>query len=132
MRGGGIGGVVAGTPIKNQMIQLTPNMPTINTTNFVWTSIGDLTTQNIVFEVMVRNNSSVKVADWLICNSASDIEPAAFKMASEIIPIGPILASGQNSRGHFWKEDTTCLEWLDQQPQRLVIYIAFGSFTVFN
>ncbi|THG20321.1 hypothetical protein TEA_029456 [Camellia sinensis var. sinensis] len=29
-------------------------------------------------------------------------------------------------------KDSTCLEWLDQQPANLVIYVAFGSFTVFD
>ncbi|KAJ0785872.1 putative 2,4-dihydroxy-7-methoxy-2H-1,4-benzoxazin-3(4H)-one 2-D-glucosyltransferase [Helianthus annuus] len=26
----------------------------------------------------------------------------------------------------------TCLEWLDQQPACSVVYVAFGSFTIFN
>jgi hypothetical protein len=29
-------------------------------------------------------------------------------------------------------EDTGCLEWLDAQADRSVVYVAFGSFTVFN
>ncbi|CAL5369818.1 unnamed protein product [Camellia sinensis] len=31
-----------GTPTKNQMIQLSPTMPAISTTHFVWACIGDL------------------------------------------------------------------------------------------
>ncbi|KAF6163321.1 hypothetical protein GIB67_025185, partial [Kingdonia uniflora] len=38
----------------------------------------------------------------------------------------------EQSAGHFWQEDVICLNWLDQQPDRSVIYIAFGSFTVFD
>ena len=37
-----------------------------------------------------------------------------------------------NSAGNFWPEDQTCLEWLNQQPPCSVIYVAFGSSTIFN
>ncbi|THG13120.1 hypothetical protein TEA_008635 [Camellia sinensis var. sinensis] len=40
-----------GTPTKNQMIQLSPTMPAISTTHFVWACIGDLATQKTFFEV---------------------------------------------------------------------------------
>ncbi|VVA29698.1 PREDICTED: UDP-glycosyltransferase 83A1 [Prunus dulcis] len=61
-------------------------------------------------------------------------EPAAFTLAPEILPIGPLLASNrlENSAGYFWPQDLTCLNWLDQQPPCSVIYVAFGSFTVLD
>jgi hypothetical protein len=116
------------------LIHSAPDMPTMSSTTLAWSCFGDLTTQKIIFEVIAKNNHYLKAADWLICNSSFDLEPAAFSVAPEIIPIGPLLASnrGQNSAGHFWQEDTTCLEWLDQQPPRSVMYVAFGSFTVFD
>ncbi|CAL5370724.1 unnamed protein product [Camellia sinensis] len=102
----------SGTPIKNQMIQLAPTMPAIHTSKLGW---------------------SVKVANWLICNSASELEPAAFSLFRNILPIGPLLSTNRHgkSAGSFWEEDSTCLEWLDQHPPDSVIYVAFGSFTVF-
>ncbi|EFJ07554.1 hypothetical protein SELMODRAFT_133460, partial [Selaginella moellendorffii] len=27
----------------------------------------------------------------------------------------------------FWTEDMSCLDWLDEQPSKSVIYISFGS-----
>ncbi|CAK9186015.1 unnamed protein product [Ilex paraguariensis] len=123
-----------GTPIKNQMIQLSPSMPSINTTNLAWACIGDLTAQKIIFEVVVKNIESSKTVDWVICNSSYDLESATFTLFPHLSPIGPLLASNRlgKSAGYFWPEDSTCLRWLDQQPSHSVIYVAFGSFTVFD
>ncbi|KAM1460929.1 hypothetical protein ACFX15_044478 [Malus domestica] len=87
-----------------------------------------------MFQSMLKCNKAVQVADWLLCNSAYDLEPATFTFTPEILTIGPLLASRRlgNSAGYFWPQDLTCLEWLDQQPPNSVIYVAFGSFTIFK
>jgi hypothetical protein len=109
-------------------------MPAMSTENFVWTCVGNLTMQKNIFELLVRNNQSVKVIEWLLCNSTYDLEPATFTLAPNILPIGPLLASNRlgDSVGNFWPEDTNCLKWLNQQPPCSVIYISFGSFTIFD
>lgn len=115
----------------------------MNTSDFVWTRMGNQTMQKIVFDMLVHNNKGVKSADWLICNSTYDLEPGAFKLAPEIVPIGPLLSSNrlkpntlppeaEPQAGSFWPEDSTCLNWLDQQPLCSVVYVAFGSSTIFN
>ncbi|KAF6165133.1 hypothetical protein GIB67_000717 [Kingdonia uniflora] len=123
-----------GRLMKNQMIQLSPTMPAINPANFIWLCIGDAATQKQIFEIMVNNNKAQKVANWLICNSSYGLEPAAFELIPNILPIGPLFASSQLEKpeGHFWAEDVTCLNWLNQQPDRSVIYVAFGSITIFD
>ncbi|KAF7803068.1 UDP-glycosyltransferase 83A1-like [Senna tora] len=126
-----------GTPTKDQIIQLSSKMPLMRTEHFVWAQIGeDLKAQKIVFNYMRSNNKAMQVAHWVICNSTSELEPSAFAYAPEILPIGPLLSSKGNHfgnlEGSFWPEDSTCLNWLDQQPDNSVIYIAFGSFTVFD
>ncbi|KAL3525861.1 hypothetical protein ACH5RR_014233 [Cinchona calisaya] len=119
---------------KQQIVQFAPTMPMMNTSEFVWARAGNMAVQKIIFEAMVQNNRIVKLADWLICNSTYDLEPGAFDLAPEIKPIGPLLASNRlgNSAGHFWQQDTTCLNWLDKQPNGSVIYVAFGSITTFS
>ncbi|CAL9014281.1 unnamed protein product [Prunus brigantina] len=117
-----------GTPTKEQAIKLlSPDVPGMNTANLVWACLGSKALQKNVFELMVRNNKSIKLADWLLCNSTYDLEPA------EILPIGPLLASNRlkDSAGNLWQGDC-CLNWLDQQPPQSFIYVAFGSFTVFD
>ncbi|KAJ4707322.1 UDP-glycosyltransferase [Melia azedarach] len=55
-------------------------------------------------------------------------------MVPELLPIGPLLASNRlgNSAGYFWPEDSDCLKWLDKQQLKSVIYVAFGSITIFD
>ncbi|KAF5958714.1 hypothetical protein HYC85_005939 [Camellia sinensis] len=73
-------GIKVRTPIKNQMIQLSPTMPVIHASKLVWACIGDLATDKAVFEMVSRNKKSVKVANWLICNSAFELKSAAFSL----------------------------------------------------
>ncbi|RWR92431.1 7-deoxyloganetin glucosyltransferase-like protein [Cinnamomum micranthum f. kanehirae] len=45
---------------------------------------------------------------------------------SRQIPDGPSKSIGSN----LWKEDTTCLDWLDQKEPLSVLYVNFGSIAV--
>ncbi|XP_019429529.1 PREDICTED: UDP-glycosyltransferase 83A1-like isoform X1 [Lupinus angustifolius] len=123
-----------GTPAKDTTIQLSPMMPAMRTTEFTWACIGDMKTTKIMIEAVKKNNEALKVAEWVICNSTYNHEAAAFTFAPEILPIGPLQASNhiEYLAGNFWSEDSTCLNWLDQQPPHSVIYVAFGSFTIFD
>eukprot|EP00257_Ricinus_communis_P019901 XP_015579013.1 UDP-glycosyltransferase 83A1 [Ricinus communis] len=123
-----------GTPTKEQIIRLSPAMPAMNTAKFVWACLGNKEAQKNIFGLMVKNNKAMKLTDWLLCNSTYELEPEAFNLAPQILPIGPISASNrqEDSVGNFWSEDSTCLQWLDQQPQHSVIYVAFGSLTIFH
>ena len=106
-------------------------MPAMNSANFVWTCLGNEDMQKNVFELMVKNNTSVKKTDWLLCNSTYDLEPAAFNLAPQIRAIGPLLASN-NDQASSDPEPSTCLKWLEQQRPNSVIYVAFGSFTILD
>ncbi|XP_044467853.1 UDP-glycosyltransferase 83A1-like [Mangifera indica] len=119
---------------SGRMIELGANMPTITSAELVW-NCGDLITQRNVFQLIVKGTDGTQMAaDYLICNTTYDLEPEAFNLVPKILPIGPLLASNRqgNSAGYFWPEDSTCLTWLDQQQPRSVIYVAFGSLTVFD
>ncbi|XP_021297681.1 UDP-glycosyltransferase 83A1-like [Herrania umbratica] len=124
-----------GTPInKEKMIQLSPNTPAMHPKNFLWVCLGDFNTQKIIFKYAERNINAIAKAEWLICNTTYDLEPEALILVPEILPIGPVSSTNQLGAlgGSFWPEDATCLKWLDQLPPGSVIYVAFGSFTVFD
>ncbi|GFP90402.1 UDP-glycosyltransferase 83a1 [Phtheirospermum japonicum] len=123
-----------GTPLKHQIIQFAPTMPMISPSDFVWNRLQILAVEKQMFNIMTQNNEPTLSADRLICNSTHDLEPGAFALAPQIIPIGPLLASNRlgHSSGHFWPHDPSCLKWLDHHPPGSVIYIAFGSSTIFN
>ncbi|KAG4914662.1 hypothetical protein JHK87_052219 [Glycine soja] len=123
-----------GTPTKKQVIQLSPTMPSVSTEKLVWACVGNKIAQKHIFQLMVKNINSMQKTEWLLCNSTHELEPAAFSLAPQIIPIGPLLSSNhlRHSAGNFWPQDLTCLKWLDQHSPCSVIYVAFGSFTTFS
>ncbi|XP_058068814.1 UDP-glycosyltransferase 83A1-like [Magnolia sinica] len=123
-----------GFPTKHQMIKLSPTMPEFSTNHLVWICVGDRDTQKSIFRYLFECSRAVKFADWFLCNSFYEIEQSAFDLYPNILPIGPLLAGRRLGRleGNFWPEDSTCLSWLDEQPACSVVYIAFGSFTIFD
>ncbi|PWA52924.1 UDP-glucuronosyl/UDP-glucosyltransferase [Artemisia annua] len=122
-----------GVPLEN-IFHLSPNMPPMSTAEFGWACMGTLETTKILFKYAVEAVEAEKTAEWKLCNSTHELEAPTFNMFPNLLPIGPLLASNRLSKqaGHFWQQDSTCLAWLDQQPMSSVIYVAFGSFTIFN
>lgn len=108
-------------------------MPPVRSLNLPW-RVGDSATIKAGFSLTVGAVEGVKLAEQLICNSTTELEPGPFSFYPQLLPIGPLLASNRLAvqAGHFWQEDSTCLAWLDQQQPSSVIYIAFGSMTMFN
>ncbi|TKV91274.1 hypothetical protein SEVIR_9G084700v4 [Setaria viridis] len=123
-----------GWPKRQETFQFAPGMPPLHTSHLSWNNAGAPKDQPAIFQLVVRNNEAKDLAEVTVCNSFGDAEPAAFKLYPDILPVGPLFADVQFKKpvGQFLPEDARCLEWLDAWPDRSVVYVAFGSFTVFN
>ncbi|CAI9763272.1 unnamed protein product [Fraxinus pennsylvanica] len=123
-----------GQPMRKESIQLSPTMPLIKTSDLFWNCMHDEVQRKLLFKFSIKIIEPTKLAERLICNSSSCLESGTFASYPDFLPIGPLLSSNRlgKSTGYFWREDSGCLAWLDQQPPHSVVYVAFGSFTVFD
>ncbi|CAN6479905.1 unnamed protein product [Victoria cruziana] len=105
-----------------------------------------------VFRILDRDNIRLSYANEeaqamfkgtaLIINTFADLEPevleAARSRVSHLFAVGPIrklrriIARTELSslKSSLWKEDESCLPWLDKQEPESVVYVNFGSITV--
>ncbi|KAJ6843055.1 7-deoxyloganetin glucosyltransferase-like [Iris pallida] len=97
---------------------------------------------DIMLNFFVRETRRASMASAIILNTFDDLErpvlDAMAKMLPPIYTIGPIcllsrhippnspLASMGSS---LWKEDTSCLEWLEGKDPGSVVLVSFGSIT---
>ncbi|KAL5582180.1 hypothetical protein UlMin_014622 [Ulmus minor] len=123
-----------GFPTKKQMIKLTNDMPALETSELPWLVGKHSTSKNLGFEYVDSYIQGCKLADWWLCNTTYNLESAALSLFPKLLPIGPLNMPSQaiehRSQAQFWVEDSSCLNWLDQQAPSSVIYVAFGSITV--
>ncbi|XP_054778095.1 UDP-glycosyltransferase 83A1-like [Prosopis cineraria] len=117
-----------GLPIKNEEIQLSPDMPLMDPAKFAWTTLG----KSFFGPMLQEAQTLISLGQWWLCNTTYELEPGALSISPKFLPIGPLLPDEQNSSSSFWQEDQTCLDWLDQQPPRSVIYVSFGSLAVMD
>ena len=118
--------------------QLSPSMPAMDTGLIWWSHFLGPTTEKKMFNYVVHCMRALKLIEWWLCNSTYELEPGALSSVPKLLPIGPLLRSYDNtsatatSLGQFWEEDLSCMSWLDQQPHGSVLYVAFGSVTLFD
>lgn len=102
---------------------------------------GDLQDQNVQFYKTERQENSR--ANGLILNSFEELEGPILNQIRIVCPniytIGPLHAHlksklskqtsppAATSSSSLWKEDRSCIEWLDAQQPRSVLYVSFGS-----
>ncbi|KAJ0974986.1 hypothetical protein J5N97_016951 [Dioscorea zingiberensis] len=98
---------------------------------------------DIVLNYVLRDMERVPKASAFIINTFDDLEEDVLQWISSILTspiytIGPLCLlarhlpkSPLNSIGsNLWKEDTSCLKWLDGKEASSVVYVNFGSVTV--
>ncbi|KAM3188812.1 hypothetical protein ACQJBY_067648 [Aegilops geniculata] len=121
-----------GFPKRREAVELAPEMPPVYTSHMLWSVDGGPEVQHVVFQLVCRNTEAGSLADVVVCNSFLEAEATAFELFTDILPVGPLLADPGKPVGQFLPEDTRCLGWLDAHPDRSVVYVAFGTSTVFE
>ncbi|KAF8775592.1 hypothetical protein HU200_004368 [Digitaria exilis] len=100
-----------------------------------WSIDGAHEGQEVAYRLVSSNTEAARRhAEIVVCNSFRDAEAAAFELFPSIVPVGPLFADAELCKpvGQLLPEDTGCMRWLDAQPDRSVVYVAFGSFAIFD
>ncbi|XP_030519499.1 UDP-glycosyltransferase 83A1-like [Rhodamnia argentea] len=130
------GGVVDnnGFAPKNDLITILEDLPAYKSNDLVWSCPEDPAIHKAIFKFLSSIVHHSKRTNSFLCNSFRDLEAPACSGIPGALPIGPLMASARlvHRRGSLWNEDSTCLNWLDQHPALSVIYIGFGSTTIFG
>ncbi|XP_048138595.1 UDP-glycosyltransferase 83A1-like [Rhodamnia argentea] len=130
------GGVIDnnGIALKNDLTVISKDIPPYKSNDSTWNCPEDPIMQKVFFQCISAIPLYSKRSNSFICNSFHELEEPAISVIPGALPIGPLIASAQLShlRGSPWNEDSTCSKWLDQHPTQSVIYVAFGSMTIFS
>uniref|UniRef100_A0A0D3HCD0 UDP-glycosyltransferases domain-containing protein n=1 Tax=Oryza barthii TaxID=65489 RepID=A0A0D3HCD0_9ORYZ len=124
-----------GSALTQEAFQLSPDMPMMQPAHLAWNCIGNDEGQELLFRYLLAGVRAVDECDYILCNSFRGAEAATFARFPKILPVGPLLTGERPGMpvGNFWRpEDGACMSWLDAQPARSVVYVAFGSFTMFD
>ena len=67
----------------------------------------------------------------VLVNTCQELEVGALAAmgAHDVLPVGPVLPSGDDEAGIFKQDGAEYMEWLDAQPASSVVYVSFGSLS---
>ncbi|XP_027924092.1 UDP-glycosyltransferase 83A1-like [Vigna unguiculata] len=127
---------------SKKTIQLSPSMPEMEPRTFFWLHMAGIIDSSHYLNYLVHHcTPALNLTEWWFCDTAHELEPEVLTLLPKLIPIGPLLRIDHRSKtnnapprslGQFWEEDLSCMSWLDEQAHGSVVYVAFGSFTLFD
>ena len=106
--------------------------------SFIWTMDEDA----FMIKFVLRETERASRASAIILNSFQSLEGNVLEAMEKILPpiytVGPLSLLSQQSEtspasimgSNLWKEDWSCLEWLEGRKLDSVVYVNFGSITV--
>ncbi|KAF2284005.1 hypothetical protein GH714_017914 [Hevea brasiliensis] len=125
----------------DQTIDWLPGMPTLKLRDMPsFIRVTDV--KDIMFDFMAAESHKTLKADAIIFNTFDEFEQEVLdaikaRFHSRIYTIGPFtllekgIPEGKSKafRSSLWKEDLSCLEWLDKREPDSVVYVNYGCVT---
>jgi UDP:flavonoid glycosyltransferase YjiC (YdhE family) len=99
-------------------------------------------TNDIMFDFLGSESQNCLNSSTIIINTFEEFEHEVLEAISSKFPniynIGPIHLLGRHEPesqfmslgSNLWKEDSKCLQWLDEKEPNSVVYVNYGSITV--
>ncbi|KAI3728639.1 hypothetical protein L6452_17278 [Arctium lappa] len=122
-----------GIPQNQGPIYLEYEQPPLGTQDLPWL-IGNLASRKSRFRFWTRTLARTRSLSQILVNSfpkeylVDTNSQNQFHKHSNITPIGPLIQHTIYRNHGFSEEDTSCLDWLDQQSEQSVVYISFGTW----
>ncbi|GLJ48506.1 hypothetical protein SUGI_1023630 [Cryptomeria japonica] len=132
-----------GVPKDFTMVKYLYSMPPFYSAHLPWVVGFNETQQEFLFRFNERYMERNRALKWVLFNSFYNLEApiigSLIVQGASVCSIGPCISSPRlNGEVHseitanFWKEEAECLDWLDKQSQKSVVYVSFGSVAIVN
>uniref|UniRef100_A0A0D6QR69 Glycosyltransferase n=1 Tax=Araucaria cunninghamii TaxID=56994 RepID=A0A0D6QR69_ARACU len=136
-----------GVPTDFKMVKYLPFMPPLYSAYLPWVQGFTQAQQEFLFPFTNRYMERVRELKWVLFNTFHDLEAtvieALLSQGASICSVGPFIPSHllngdeqpeptKEKTAGFWSEEPECLDWIDRQSPRSVIYVSFGSLAVLN
>ncbi|CAM0946408.1 unnamed protein product [Alopecurus aequalis] len=95
----------------------------------------------LLADEILKQFRTIHKASWVFVNSFSELErevvdalPGVSPSPPPLIPVGPLVELEEDAavRGDMLKAADNCVEWLDAQTPRSVVYASLGSIVVLS
>ncbi|GLJ48550.1 hypothetical protein SUGI_1024200 [Cryptomeria japonica] len=128
-----------GIPKEDAIQKYLPSMPPLHSAHLPWLYGGEY-----LFQHGIRMGKEMANIEWILFSTFYELEPGVADDLSKevgVYPIGPLISpeflDGDRNMStmatpSFWENDMECLEWLENQSERSVIYVSFGSVAMLN
>ncbi|XP_010923187.1 UDP-glycosyltransferase 76F1 [Elaeis guineensis] len=83
--------------------------------------------QLIDLVVKETRTSSAIIFNTFLAIEGNELEKVREELSVPIFPIGPLHKLSPRTEGSLMDQDHSCLDWLDKQDPRSVLYVSFGS-----
>uniref|UniRef100_A0A0A9AP43 UDP-glycosyltransferases domain-containing protein n=1 Tax=Arundo donax TaxID=35708 RepID=A0A0A9AP43_ARUDO len=118
-------------PQESQLYTLVKELPPLRVRDLFFSSRSN---HEMVRKVLARATETVRNCSGLVINTFEALETTELERLRGELDLPLVLASGplhklssKSTGSSLLEQDNSCIEWLDIQPSRSVLYVSFGS-----